>query len=295
MRYEHQMIEANGHTFHMVCAGPKDGELVLMLHGFPEFWYGFRHQINQLAEAGYFVVVPDQRGYNKSDKPQEVEAYTLNKLRDDCEAFIDTFNREQAFVIGHDWGGAVAWHLAATRPNRVKKLIAINIPHPADMPKMFLKQPTQVIRSAYMMFFQIPTVPEKVLATNRFQYLAKGLAITSKEGAFAERDLKSYQSAWMKPGAITGMLNWYRALLLQIKKGFKEIDLQVEVPTVILWGMQDQFLSKRLAKESAKRCKNVKVVFISDATHWVHHEQPEIINYLILTSLQNEKHGIKPI
>ncbi|GAF11834.1 epoxide hydrolase [Bacillus sp. JCM 19046] len=295
MRYEHRMVEANGHTFHMVCAGPRNGDLVLMLHGFPEFWYGFRHQINQLAEAGYYVVVPDQRGYNKSDKPQKIESYTLDQLRDDCEAFIDVFDREQAAVIGHDWGGAVAWHLAATRPERVKRLFAINIPHPADMPKIFMKKPTQIIRSAYMMFFQLPKVPEKLLATNHFKYMAKGLSLTSKEGAFANDDLKRYQSAWLKPGAITGMLNWYRALRIQMRRGFDEIDLHVNVPTTILWGMQDPFLSKRLARESAKRCKEVDVVFVADATHWVHHEEPEIINYLILKKLKNEKQGIKPI
>lgn len=293
MKYEHKVIEANGHSFHMVCAGPKDGKLVLMLHGFPEFWYGFRHQINELADAGYYVVVPDQRGYNQSDKPQDIESYTLWTLRDDCEAFIDALGREKAILIGHDWGGAVAWHLAATRPERIEKLIAINIPHPADMPRVMLRKPSQLIRSAYMLFFQLPVIPEKLMASGRFHYMAKGLAMTGKNHAFMEYDLEKYQEAWKKPGALTGMLNWYRALRFQVQAGFDQIDLPINIPTHIIWGINDPFLSKRLAKESAKRCNDVDVSFIDGATHWVHHEEPEILNYLLLQSLRKREQKIQ--
>lgn len=289
MRLEHRMIEANGYHFHAVCAGPKDGELVLMLHGFPEFWYGFRHQITELAKNGYYVVVPDQRGYNESDKPQTIESYTLDELRDDCEAMIDFFNREQAIVIGHDWGGAVAWHLAATRSNRVKKLIPVNIPHPADMPKGMVKNPTQFVRSLYMVFFQLPYLPEKVLKTDAFTYMAKGLKWTGRHGAFDKEDLEHYRTAWLQPGAIKAMLNWYRAVRIDFRHGWKALDFNIDVPTTILWGLDDPFLSKTLAKESLKRCTQGELIYIGDATHWVHHEYPSIINHLILKSLSKNE------
>ncbi|MFS0787945.1 alpha/beta hydrolase [Shouchella sp. 1P09AA] len=289
MRLEHRMIEANGYHFHAVCAGPKEGELVLMLHGFPEFWYGFRHQITELAENGYYVVVPDQRGYNESDKPQAIESYTLDELRDDCEAMIDFFKRERAIVIGHDWGGAVAWHLAATRPNRVKKLIPVNIPHPADMPKGMLKNPTQLVRSLYMVFFQLPYVPEKVLKADAFKYMAKGLEWTGRHGAFDKEELEHYRTAWLQPGAIKAMLNWYRAVRIDFRHGWKALDFKIDVPTTILWGLNDPFLSKTLAKESLKRCTQGELIYIGDATHWVHHEYPSIINHLIVKSLSKNE------
>ncbi|RQW18488.1 alpha/beta hydrolase [Bacillus sp. C1-1] len=289
MRFEHRLIDANEHTFHVVCAGPKEGELILMLHGFPEFWYGFRHQLTALATQGYYVVVPDQRGYNESDKPQEIEAYSLDTLRDDCVALMDAFQREQAIVIGHDWGGAVGWHLASTRPERVKTFIPINIPHPADMPKGMVKNPTQLVRSSYMAFFQIPFLPEKIMQTKKFKYMAKGLQMTGREGAFAKEDLEHYRNAWLKPGALTAMLNWYRAIRLDFRNGSKSFDQNILVPTTILWGWNDPFLSKTLAKESLKRCSNGELIFIDDATHWVHHEYPEIVNHLILKSLKKTK------
>jgi len=274
-----RLIETNGVRLHTVVAGPEDGELVVLLHGFPEFSYGFHHQMEALAASGYRVVAPDQRGYHLSDKPEQIEDYTINKLSDDIAGLIEAFGETSAIVIGHDWGGAVAWHLAAAKPDYVKKLIAINIPHPAAMPRVFLKNPLQWLKSSYMAFFQLPEVPEKLMAANDFESMKQAMKGTARPDAFTEQELVQYKDAWSQPGALTGMLNWYRAIrkgsLMQMPKA------PLRMPVRIIWGLGDQFLSPMLATESLKFCENAELVWVGEATHWVHHEQPEIVNRLI--------------
>ncbi|TSB45438.1 alpha/beta fold hydrolase [Alkalicoccobacillus porphyridii] len=283
---EFQLVKTNGMTLHAVTAGPRNGPLVVLLHGFPEFWYGWRHQIKPLAEAGYRVLVPDQRGFNKSQKPEGIEPYTLDTLRDDVIGLIKLYNRKKAHIIGHDWGGAVAWHLASTRPEYVETLIAINIPHPAIMPKAMLTLPLQWLRSSYMAFFQLPEWPEKLLSADGFDGMAKGIKLSaSTNQAFTQEDLDKYKEAWAKPGAMTAMLNWYRAIRAGLPEGFAQPE-RIQVPTQIIWGVNDPFLSKKLAKKSIEHCENGKLTFVGEATHWVNHEQPMIVNQLIANHLK---------
>ena len=274
-----RLIETNGVRLHTVVAGPEDGELMVLLHGFPEFSYGFHHQMEALAASGYRVVAPDQRGYHLSDKPERIDDYTIDKLSGDIAGLIEAFGETSAIVIGHDWGGAVAWHLAASKPDYVKKLIAINIPHPAAMPRVFLKNPLQWLKSSYMAFFQLPEVPEKLMAANNFESMKQAMKGTARPDAFTEQELERYKDAWSQPGALTGMLNWYRAIrkgsLMQMPKA------PLRMPVRIIWGLGDQFLSPMLATESLKFCENAELVWVGEATHWVHHEQPEIVNRLI--------------
>ncbi|WP_404467003.1 alpha/beta fold hydrolase [Planococcus rifietoensis] len=276
---EFHLIETNGIRLHAAVAGPEDGELVVLLHGFPEFSYGFHHQMEELAASGYRVAVPDQRGYHLSDKPEQIEDYTINKLSDDIAGLIEAFGETSAIVIGHDWGGAVAWHLAASKPEYVKKLIAINIPHQTAMPRVFMKNPLQWLKSSYMAFFQLPEVPEKLMAANDFESMKQAMKGTARPDAFTDQELERYKDAWSQPGALTGMLNWYRAIrkgsLLQMPKA------PLRMPVRIIWGLGDQFLSPMLATESLKFCENAELVWVGEATHWVHHEQPEIVNRLI--------------
>lgn len=272
-------VETNGIRLHIAAAGPEEGELVVLLHGFPEFSYGFHHQMEALAVQGYRVVAPDQRGYNLSDKPERIEDYTIDKLRDDIVGLIEAFGETSAFIVGHDWGGAVAWHLAASKPEYVKKLIAINIPHPAAMPRVMMKNPLQWVKSSYMAFFQLPEVPEKLMAANDFESMKQAVKGTARSSAFTEQELGRYREAWSQPGALTGMLNWYRALR---KGSLNQVPKRpIEIPVRILWGIGDQFLSPMLAKESLEFCENAELVWIGEATHWVHHEQPVIVNQLI--------------
>lgn len=279
VRTRTEFIETNGITLHVASAGPADGPLVILLHGFPEFWYGWRYQIEPLAEAGYRVMVPDQRGYNLSDKPAGAEKYKINKLRDDIIGLIDRESRKQAVIIGHDWGGAVGWHLASTRPEYVEKFIPINMPHPAVVPDVIRRYPLQGVLSSYIPFFQLPALPEKLFQANQFSLLQQAFYRTSKQGTFSKSDIQLYKQAWSQPGALTSMLNWYRALR---KGSFRQVSHQpVTVPVRMIWGRGDQFLSIKLAKESLHLCEDGNLAVIDGATHWVTLEQPELVNTLI--------------
>ncbi|MBP3950984.1 alpha/beta fold hydrolase [Bacillus suaedae] len=282
---EHSYIETNGVTLHVAIAGQKDGPLVILLHGFPEFWYGWNQQVTPLVKAGYRVVIPDQRGYNLSEKPEEIDAYKLTTLRDDVIGIIDQLGYEQASIIGHDWGGAVAWYLAASHPSYVNRLIVINIPHPEIMKKALYTKPTQLLRSSYMLFFQLPTLPEKFLQSNQFQSLKTALRMTSNRNTFDDHTLHMYLEAWSMPYSLTGMLNWYRA----IRRGsLNHVPIsKITIPVCIIWGKNDQFLPLELAKRSLEMCQDGQLIAVDEATHWVHHEQPTILNQLIRQFLTN--------
>ncbi|MEB2359216.1 MULTISPECIES: alpha/beta fold hydrolase [Bacillus] len=281
---EFQSIQTNGVTLHTAMAGPEDGPLLILLHGFPEFWYGWKNQIMPLAEAGYRVVVPDQRGYHLSDKPEGIESYVLDQLRDDIVGLIKTLSPNQkAIVGGHDWGGAVAWHLASTRSQYVEKLIIVNMPHPRVMMKVLPFYPPQWKKSSYIAFFQLPNVPEAALQENHFQKLDEAIGLTARPHLFSKEDVLSYKLAWTQPGAMTSMLNWYRAIK---KGGFeKPISKRILVPVRMIWGMEDKYLSRKLAKETMKICPNGQLIFVDDASHWINHEKPEVVNKLILEFL----------
>ncbi|MBF6633476.1 MAG: alpha/beta hydrolase [Planococcus sp. (in: Bacteria)] len=274
-----QFLESNGINLHIAVAGPEDGPLVVLLHGFPEFWFGWKNQIQPLAEKGYRVVAPDQRGYNLSDKPEGIDNYTVDHLRDDVIGIIEHFKKESAIVIGHDWGGAVAWHLAATHPEYVDKLIVLNIPHPKAMPRVLKKNPLQWMKSSYIAFFQLPNLPEKALGMGEFKTMQQSIEQTSKPNTFSSHEMEQYKTAWSQSDALTAMLNWYRA----IRRGsFRQIpETKIKVPVRIIWGLGDQFLSPMLAKESMSFCEEVNLTFVGEATHWIQHEQPDIVNRLI--------------
>lgn len=280
---EFSYIQTNGITLHVGTTGKQDGPLAILLHGFPEFWYSWREQIDSLVEQGYRVIVPDQRGYNKSDKPIGEQAYTVDALRDDVVGLIQSFGRDKAVIIGHDWGGVVAWHLAATRSEWVEKLVILNSPHPAVLKDTMKRKPVQFLKSLYVFFFQIPKLPEWLLQKNQFKRLKKALLSTSRPYAFTEEDLELYKEAWSRQGSLTAMINWYRALKAKQKQ---EDPAVITVPVKIIWGIHDSFLSLAIAEENEKQCTNVGTVLV-DATHWVHIEQPELVNDHIRTFLKN--------
>lgn len=280
--FESHHIKVNGLNFHVKAVGEEAGKLIVLLHGFPEFAYGWRHQIEALADAGYRIVAPDQRGYNKSDKPEGVDEYHIDKLRDDVIEMIHHYNKGRAIVIGHDWGGAVGWHLVSTRPDVVEKFIAINIPHPAVMPEVMKRHPKQMFKSLYMLFFQVPWVPEKLLGMNRFKMMKRVLKRTGNKNTFSAADLEEYEHAWAEEGALTAMLNWYRAA----PSGLQSLEKKVRVPAKIIWGVGDDFLSEALAEASFKLLEDGEIAWIENATHWVNHEQPEMVNRHILWFLR---------
>jgi pimeloyl-ACP methyl ester carboxylesterase len=270
------IIETNGIKLHTAIAGPEDGPLVILLHGFPEFWYGWRNQIDTLVKAGYRVVIPDQRGYNLSEKPLEIREYTIDHLRDDITGLIDYLGYKKANIIGHDWGGIVAWHLASTKPDYVEKLTVINSPHPAVFKSTIFKIPMQLLRSMYIMFFQIPKLPETLLSQSDYDSVKKVLRQTSLPDTFTDKDLSVYVNARQQPNALTTMLNWYRAMTRTplVKPSI------IQIPVQVLWGQKDAFLSSQLAKDSAALCDDAELIMI-DGTHWVHLEKSELVNSMI--------------
>ena len=280
MRIDHRDIAANGLHFHVAVAGPSDGPLVLLLHGFPEFWFGWRNQFEPLAEAGFWVWAPDQRGYNLSDKPRGVDSYAIGCLAADAAALIEAAGHKQAIVMGHDWGGAVAWYLAANFPERVEKAIILNVPHPAVMMRHLRRNPRQLWRSWYMFFFRSPRLPEWCLALSRGWLLARTLRRTSRPGTFSAVDLERYRKAWSQPGAMSAMVNWYRAAMR--RPSHQSLNTEVHVPTLLIWGVQDCFIGRETAQPSIERCSAGKLVFIEEATHWVQHEEPARVNQWLL-------------
>jgi pimeloyl-ACP methyl ester carboxylesterase len=217
---------------HAVTAGPKDGPVVILLHGFPEFWYGWHRQIEPLAAAGFRVIVPDQRGYNLTSKPSGVTAYALTELVSDVIAIADQLRQEKIFLAGHDWGAAVAWSAALLHPQRVAKLVVLNVPYPSVMRKFLSTRPRQFLRSWYMFFFQLPWLPEAFLSAFNFRFGSRALLRSSRPGTFSAEDLAQYRAAWSQSGALTAMINWYRALF---RTRTKFPDKTVRVPTRILW------------------------------------------------------------
>jgi len=269
-------------TLHMIEAGPEDGPLVILLHGFPEFWWGWRHQIGPLAKAGFRVVVPDQRGYNLSDKPAGRRAYDLDILAKDVIGLADAIGRRTFSLVGHDWGGLVAWWTASRHPERVEKLAVLNAPHPSVAGSYIRRHPSQILKSLYVGFFQIPRLPEAALSADEYRSLKDALLRTSRPGTFSDDDIVRYERAWSQPGALTAMLNWYRALPFNPEME----EPQVLPPTLLIWGVKDRFLEKGLAEASIALCRSGNIRWIDDATHWVQHEEPEAVNAALVDFLK---------
>lgn len=262
-----------------IAAGPENGVPVLLLHGFPEFWYGWRHQIDALAGAGFRVVVPNQRGYDTSSKPPAILDYALPRLTSDILAIADQCGWERFALAGHDWGAAVAWNVALQSPQRVSRLMILNVPHPAVMLRYLKTSPAQMARSWYILFFQLPWLPERMLSAGNFRLLASSLLRTSRPRTFSSEDLRRYREAWAQPGALQAMINWYRAAA---RYRPKITDPLVRVPTKILWGVHDPFLRFRMAEESLQYCERGELIRFDDCTHWIQHESPERVNQLII-------------
>jgi len=276
---DYQYIETNGIRLHVLQDGPKDGPLVILLHGFPEFSYGWRHQIPYLVSAGYRVWAPDQRGYNLSDKPDGIASYKLDALAADVVGLIDAAGQEKVILVGHDWGAAVAWWIAAKHPERLSKMVVMNVPHGAVMQKHLRSNRAQLRKSWYIFFFQLPWLPEKLFSLRNWSRLAQVLVSSSRPETFSQPDLETYRHAWAQPKAFRSMLNWYRAIIQ--KPSAPPTSSRITVPTLLIWGAKDHALGKEMAQPSIDLCDNGRLVFIEEATHWVQHEDPERVNELM--------------
>lgn len=282
--YQHTYIETNGIRMHVVLAGPQDGPPLILLHGFPEYWGGWRKNIPALAAAGYRLIIPDQRGYNLSDTPNDVQSYALDELCKDILGLLDHFGIQQTYLVGHDWGAAVAWTMAVQSPDRIKKLGILNVPHPAAMMKYIRKSPRQMLKSWYIGFFQIPGLAGWLMSLNNFAGVINMLRASSKAGTFSETELDEYRKAYTNAGGLGGMINWYRAIL-RFRPSLPR-DVRVKMPVLILWGKQDLALSYEMAEQSLRYCEGGRLVAFDDATHWVQHDEVENVNRELIAFLQ---------
>ncbi len=276
---EELVIQNGAVTLHVVAAGPKDGPAVVLLHGFPEFWYGWREQIEPLAAAGFRVIVPDQRGYNLSSKPAGAASYALTELVSDIIAIADHLGQQKICLAGHDWGAAVAWSTALLHPQRIAKLAILNVPHPSVMRRFLSTHPRQMLRSWYIFLFQLPYLPEALFSVFNSRLGVRSLLRSSRPGTFSTEDLAQYRAAWSQPGALTAMINWYRALF-RVRTKFP--DRTVHVPTRILWGQRDAFLLAEMAQESLRYCTDAELFLFAEATHWLQHEEPARISQILV-------------
>lgn len=276
-------LPANGIMLHAALAGPADAPPAILLHGFPEFWYGWRRQIAAFAAAGLRVVAPDQRGYNLSDKPAGIAAYRLDALADDVLGLADALGHQRFAVVGHDWGGVVAWHLAGRNPDRVSRAAILNAPHPAILRDYARRHPGQALKSWYVLYFQLPLLPEASLRAQGFWVLRRVLRRTARPGTFPGPELAPYREAWSRPGALGAMLNWYRALR---RDRAAMPPRHIRVPVRVIWGDRDAFLDKGLAEAGAALCDNAAITHLPDAGHWLQHEMPDRVNRLLLDFLE---------
>lgn len=272
--WTHQYITTNKIKLHYVTQG--NGPLMLMLHGFPEFWYSWRYQIPEFARD-YQVVAVDLRGYNDSDKPQDKSAYIMDELIEDIKGVIKGLGYEKCVLVAHDWGGIIAWNLAYCYPEIVEKLIILNVPHPA---KIFrgLRTWQQLQKSWYVFFFQLPFLPEWFLQASSYQSIEKifvGTAID--KSAFTPKDIEAYKQAAAKPGALTAMLNYYRNIL-DFQNFNKNWDV-LSVPTLMIWGEEDTALGKELTYGTQVYVRDFQIKYIPNCSHWVQQEQPALVNH----------------
>ena len=274
----------NGLHLHAVVAGPENGPLVLLLHGFPENWTAWRHAFKPLVDAGYHVIAPDQRGYNLSDKPAGIHNYRLDALAADVRELIRASGRETAIIVGHDWGGSVAWQTAMDYPDVVDKLIIMNSPHPAAFVREIKENPAQQRRSWYMLFFQLPWLPELMLGQSPLETASLFFRHSAvNQNAYSSYDLHMLAASLSQPGALTGMLNYYRAAFRYRPTGVTRV---IKTPTLIVWGENDVALGKSLTYDIQQWVTNVKIHYVSNCGHWVQNEAAAEVNAEMLAFLQ---------
>jgi len=286
--WRHGTVRTNGVDLHVVTAGPEDGQPVVLLHGFPEFWYAWHRQIPALAEAGYRVVAPDLRGYNCSAKPEGVAAYAVDELVADVAGLVDHLGG-RAHVVGHDWGGFVAWQTAIDRADVVDRLAVLNAPHPSAYERALRSSPRQLLRSWYVLFFQLPVVPEAAMRAGEFELLERMLGSAVRPDAFSPTDVERYKRALGRPGALTAALNYYRAAVrrqarLTVTQGGVG-GQHVGVETRLLWGEQDDALDLSLTEGLQRWVPEITVERRADASHWLQFDAPEWVTEQLLSFL----------
>ncbi len=280
-------LVANGIRFHALASGPQDGSLVLFLHGFPELARSWRHQLPALGAAGYRAVAPDMRGYGETDLQGPYDVGTLVR---DVAGLVQALGRDRTVVVGHDWGGAVAWAVAARHPELVEGLVAINCPPASALAHAMRHSRAQLRKSWYILFFQLPWLPERRMAADGAAVVARALVGGShRRDAWPPEELDAYRAAFARPGRAKAAIDWYRASFRRTVRPRRSNSpsRRVASPTLVLWGVEDRFLGRELVAPDVLRRVltegNVpEVVFIEDAGHFVQNEMPDRVNEELL-------------
>ena len=278
-----QTVRANGLSFHVLAAGGGD-RLALCLHGFPELGFSWRAQLPVLAQEGWLAWAPDLRGYGATDRPQGMREYAIEKLMDDVAALIDASGCRETLLIAHDWGGVIAWYFALRRVRPLARLVVMNLPHPGVFDRVLRSSWRQRLRSWYVLFFQLPWLPERVLGARRARFVTeafRGMAVNKDR--FPEDVLDVYRQAALQPGALTAMVNYYRALVRgggatrMRSLGFPKLD----VPTLMIWGEQDTALGVELTYGTEDFVSDFTLQRLPNASHWVQQDAPDEVNALL--------------
>lgn len=281
--WEHRDGVVNGVRLHWVEAG--EGPLVILLHGFPEFWYAWRRQIPALAAAGFRVVAPDLRGYNLSERPKGVASYRASVVSADVAALVHRLGAERAHLAGHDWGGVIAWNVAMRTPEVVDRLAIVNAPHPRVF-RREMRRPRQALRSWYAMFFQLPALPEILIRAGNYAALERIFRDTAVPGAFTDEDIRIYKSAIARPGALTAALNYYRSYAATLFGGKRDTPSPprrevIDRPTLVIWGEKDRALNIHNLDGLSEWVADLRIERLAGVSHWVMSEAPERVNQLL--------------
>jgi pimeloyl-ACP methyl ester carboxylesterase len=273
--YRYVKVPTNGIKLNVLEAGSSGGDLVLLLHGFPETafisWY---QHIGPFVSAGYHVIAPDMRGYNTSDQPEPISPYRADELVKDIVGLLDYFKAQKAYVIGHDWGGVVAWELAMAHPERVEKMVVVNSPHPDAFFYKLLSSFSQLRKSWYMFFFQITPLAKVKMARYNFSELTTLTAQAGLKGkTFPQQLVPMFHQAWSEKETLGSMMAYYRAAFFY--KTWNRKSSRVTVPTLILWGRHDIALEEELVNDSQQYCDNVDILFLENSSHFPQHDEPE--------------------
>jgi pimeloyl-ACP methyl ester carboxylesterase len=277
--WTHGYKVANGVKLHYAEMGNPGAPLVLLLHGFPECWYEWRYVMPRLAER-FHVVAPDMRGFNWSERPRGVSNYGVDKVAADIAALVEALGYEKSHLVGHDWGGAVAWYFGMAHPDRLDKLVILNAPHPGPYQRELMRG-KQLLRSYYIFFFQLPLLPEAAIRLLLRSSL-RGTAFVP--GAFSDEALDMYQHAISQPGAATAMLNYYRAFARD-SLSLRRMDTSVRRPTLVIWGMKDFALIPELLDGLERWVPDLRVERVEESGHWVPEERPHLVTESLLEFL----------
>lgn len=274
--FQRTSIICNHINLSVLTAGPADGKMVLLLHGFPENAESWRDQMNELAGLGFFVVAPDQRGYDQSTAPYSIKDYKLDILAEDMLSLVKHFRNEKVLIVGHDWGAIVGWYLITYFPETFEKAVIASAPHWDVFKKYLLSHPKQIIKSWYIFFIQIPLIPELIFGFKSYSVLSSMI----KNHNYPEARLELLKEKWVMYKKLKFMLNWYRAMKYLNAKIPKQ---KIQVPTMIVWGEKDPFCMSEMALMSRDYCKLGQVIIMKDVGHWPQHQNINEFNTIVIS------------